>query len=782
MANEIFTRIQLKYDSYAEWDKVKDTFKPLKGEVCIVNPGTKLNNADAVPCLIKVGDGDHFWKDLPWLSALAADVYAWAKKATPDWADFPALPITVVDNETGKFVTDVEYSNNTVTIHRANVQWGDVENKPDLVNTVKTTGDDIVVLTPETAASGDVVIHGEHAKKGPANGYTGTQAEKSINAFGQSIEIVVPKLTVDNYGHTNGAEDVKYTIALPTPEAAVNTVTTVVGKEAIVVEDKATNGNHDYEVTLKLDETGHNLSHHVHLEQGLNGLKATYDLDNGLEDIGITHNDNGSVSVSHSFDAQNVYKNVNGTFKELATEEAVTAALAEAKKYADDNDTNTAHTHSNGKGTLATGGGIDGDVKVNLNLKFEELTADNKLRLVDATSSELVAEFDAAAFVEDSYLKSVTYSDTDGDNKLTFVFELNNGDTTTVDVDLSHLVDVYVADETTITLVTSGDGKVFKIKDGGVGTTQLADAAVTEGKIGANAVTEGKIGAGAVTEAKIAANAVATGKIADKAVTKAKLEESVQTSLGKADSAIQKVSIEEGGSDFVSGVLGVSCSTDSNKEVNAFIGVKKGGIVTNALADKAVTTEKINDGAVTYDKLAKEVKDKFDGIDGDLDNLGDLAWKDNITHELVTDFDEAVKAVKVDDAVHAGVADLASLAATANIAKKLDTTVEGGTGIVIDQDITFSGMAGGINTIWKHNEIVVQNGSVSDDTAKIRVTRYEYNGAEHTTTIEGGSISAEDITVDKATIGGVEITSKTTATGATKYLVFNCGSASVLVD
>lgn len=74
------TRVQLKYDLYSEWQKVESTFKPFKGEVCIVNPGANLSDATTVPCLMKVGDGEKLFKDLPWVSALAADVYEWAKK------------------------------------------------------------------------------------------------------------------------------------------------------------------------------------------------------------------------------------------------------------------------------------------------------------------------------------------------------------------------------------------------------------------------------------------------------------------------------------------------------------------------------------------------------------------------------------------------------------------------------------------------------------------------------------------------------------------------------
>ena len=88
MANEIFTRIQLKYDSYTEWQKVEATFKPLKGEICIVNPATNLADAAKVPCLMKVGDGTNFFKDLPWISATAADVYKWAKAADVDFEKF----------------------------------------------------------------------------------------------------------------------------------------------------------------------------------------------------------------------------------------------------------------------------------------------------------------------------------------------------------------------------------------------------------------------------------------------------------------------------------------------------------------------------------------------------------------------------------------------------------------------------------------------------------------------------------------------------------------------
>ena len=81
MAEKILnTRIQLKYDSYENWSSKNPTL--LAGEIAIaklttvaaVKPG---ENDTQAPVLFKVGPGA--FNDLPWVSALAADVYAWAK-------------------------------------------------------------------------------------------------------------------------------------------------------------------------------------------------------------------------------------------------------------------------------------------------------------------------------------------------------------------------------------------------------------------------------------------------------------------------------------------------------------------------------------------------------------------------------------------------------------------------------------------------------------------------------------------------------------------------------
>lgn len=89
------TRIALKYDSYENWQ----TYNPilLKGEIAIAELPVSENKAgvgepntegstpaiqNAPNILIKVGDGTNNYNDLKFVSALAADVYSWAKAAT----------------------------------------------------------------------------------------------------------------------------------------------------------------------------------------------------------------------------------------------------------------------------------------------------------------------------------------------------------------------------------------------------------------------------------------------------------------------------------------------------------------------------------------------------------------------------------------------------------------------------------------------------------------------------------------------------------------------------
>ena len=91
MADKILkTRISLKYGAIGEWSS---TFKPLKGEVCFSEVSTEKKDAAgniiSVPAVVfKVGDGVKTFGELPWTSALAADVYDWAKMSQEEFETY----------------------------------------------------------------------------------------------------------------------------------------------------------------------------------------------------------------------------------------------------------------------------------------------------------------------------------------------------------------------------------------------------------------------------------------------------------------------------------------------------------------------------------------------------------------------------------------------------------------------------------------------------------------------------------------------------------------------
>lgn len=93
---ELKTRIQLKYDTLANWNA--STFILKKGEVAIATIETNdPAQAHLQPVMFKVGDGSKKFADLGWASAKAADVYGWAKKSEAEFTNWVKTLITVED-------------------------------------------------------------------------------------------------------------------------------------------------------------------------------------------------------------------------------------------------------------------------------------------------------------------------------------------------------------------------------------------------------------------------------------------------------------------------------------------------------------------------------------------------------------------------------------------------------------------------------------------------------------------------------------------------------------
>ena len=79
MANKTLnTRIQLKYDTYEKWTTNNPVL--LAGEVAVTTVQSAQAPVSQVPAILfKVGDGTNNFNTLNWASAIAADVYPWAK-------------------------------------------------------------------------------------------------------------------------------------------------------------------------------------------------------------------------------------------------------------------------------------------------------------------------------------------------------------------------------------------------------------------------------------------------------------------------------------------------------------------------------------------------------------------------------------------------------------------------------------------------------------------------------------------------------------------------------
>ena len=253
MANEkiLNTRVRLKYDSYANWEAVKETFTPLQGELCIVNPGTQLSNTTKVPCLMKVGDGTTVWKDLPWVSATAADVYTWAKQSENDFVD-TFLSLKMTDGTTmqtkldGVFATDSELA----------TAIGNLRNEIPTalgVMSIKVTDDDVVIGTPEAKTDGDVTINLSHKQYNKAGSTSDTSSDATT--AGSSVIIKVPTLTVDAYGHTEFNGETSHTITIPDEVIDTNTAHTHKAGSGIKLDltDSNTNGGINGEVKLDLN-------------------------------------------------------------------------------------------------------------------------------------------------------------------------------------------------------------------------------------------------------------------------------------------------------------------------------------------------------------------------------------------------------------------------------------------------------------------------------------------------------------------------------------------------
>lgn len=253
-SNVVKTRIQLKHDTYESWTRNNPVLLP--GEIAVatlapftneVNPAGA--NANQHPVLFKVGQKkseteNYKFNELPWASALAADVYAWAKQTENDFVN-TFLTLKMTDGTTMESKLDAVFVNNT---ELANAISG-LKNELNIANYYTKNEVDTkfnaaldaasAVLGSENDGSSDTTVYGAFAAIAEANDAIG-DVEDALNTHIQQADVA--------FGERYTKTEVDGLIAPLATKEALNGV-------KATAEAAATKTYTDNQLALKADKT-----------------------------------------------------------------------------------------------------------------------------------------------------------------------------------------------------------------------------------------------------------------------------------------------------------------------------------------------------------------------------------------------------------------------------------------------------------------------------------------------------------------------------------------------
>lgn len=134
------TRIQLKYDTYANWTSKNPVL--LAGEIAVATldstvttqSGVGNPNANIPNVVLKVGDGTTAYNSLKFVSGLAADVYAWAKAETK-----PSYTAEEIEGLSNYIAGEIEDTDTQYTIEKDGVNGLILKSKSKGSSTYDTT-------------------------------------------------------------------------------------------------------------------------------------------------------------------------------------------------------------------------------------------------------------------------------------------------------------------------------------------------------------------------------------------------------------------------------------------------------------------------------------------------------------------------------------------------------------------------------------------------------------------------------------------------------------------
>ena len=359
------TRIALKYDNYENWQ----TYNPilLKGEIAIAElpvsenkPGVGVPNAEgstpaiqnAPNILIKVGDGTNHYNDLKFVSALAADVYSWAKAATKP--TYSAGEITGLDEHISQTIKDTNTQYRIVAVEGAAYSYK--LQKKDIDDADYTDVAGSVISLTDVDARLDV-LEAAIAE----NGAVDTKIANAIDALdytGKASEATTQGKFVTDVTETNGiisvtAADLAVDDIPELPQSKVTGLETALAGKQDAVPFENTPSESDKVATVKsivdrigaLDHTNaadatsaEKIVAEVTQADGVVTVKKVAvadilpdvtDTENGFV-VAVNQTD-GKISVTHKAvtDVLSFAGNYNGAENPIATRDYVTEAVAD---------------------------------------------------------------------------------------------------------------------------------------------------------------------------------------------------------------------------------------------------------------------------------------------------------------------------------------------------------------------------------------------------------------------------------------------------------------------
>ena len=605
MAEKILnTRIQLKYDSYENWLTHNPILK--KGELAIAHldqeHATEATNFQNIPnVVLKVGDGTNHYKDLKFVSGLAADVYSWAKAASKP--EYGYTEITGLEAELSRVSaaadTDTQYTIAKVTDYQYKLQskakgeasfsdTGVVIDLPNDTEAIKAINAKLAGMTEATVVAhvaaeiaklniadyakktevqavskelSDYKTSNDAALKGVSDDLAGykTSNDAAVKANGDAIAAIKDHASVDSFGDVM-TEMAKYQIA-----GDYATKTEAQGyadakDEAIAAAKKAgDDAQADVdELTKRVEASETHATTYSAKVDTLVGEDASKSVRTIAAEEAAKKDQAIADALKAGQDAQADVDAVEedlGSVDSLTTEsKTVVGAINEVLATVGANNTAAAVTMT----TETTTAGMAKSYTIKQGTATVGVIDIPKDMVVE--SGEVVVNPEGQA--EGTYIKLV----------------LANATNDELFVNVGTLVDIYKAKQNAAQVQLAIDG-----------ATREVSASIV---------------AGSITATELAANAVTTEKIADANITKAKLSSEVQASLDKADASATAADLDaaELRLDAIEEQLG-----DGEGSVAAQIATAKQEAIDAAAADatsKAGAAEAAAKG-YTDDELAK---------------------------------------------------------------------------------------------------------------------------------------------------------------------------------